>query len=284
MSPARRRQMVDREHPSLSLVRQCALLGVSRSSIYYRPRAASAEDLSLMGEIDRQYLETPFIGSRRMKAWLGQRVMPVSWKRVHRLMRAMGMRAIYRRPSTGRRAPEHPVYPYLLRNVRITQPNQVRAADITYLPMARGFLYLVAVMDWHGRYVLAWRLSNTLEAGFCAEALEEALGQGRPDVFNTDQGSQFTSLEFTQVLQDLGVKIRMDGKGRYQDNIFVERLWRTVKYEEVYLKAYVSVLEAQRGLETTAGSTMGSGPTRPWATGLRPRCSSGISMQWKGTL
>ena len=249
MSPARRREMVDRQHPSLSLVRQCALLGVSRSSVYYRPRAASQEDLSLMGEIDRQYLETPFYGSRRMKAWLERRGMPVSRKRVQRLMRAMGLRAIYRRPSTSRRSPEHPVYPYLLRNVRITRPNQVWAADITYLPMARGFLYLVAVMDWHSRYVVAWRLSNTLEAGFCAEALEEALTRGQPEVFNTDQGSQFTSPEFTQVLQDRGVRISMDGKGRYQDNIFVERLWRTVKYEEVYLKAYSSVLEARKGLE-----------------------------------
>ena len=249
MSPGQRREMVDREHPSLSLVRQCALLGVSRSSIYYRPRAASAEDLSLIGELDRQYLETPFYGSRRMKAWLERRGVRVSRKRVQRLMRAMGLRAIYRRPSTSRRSPEHPVYPYLRRNVRITRPNQVWAADITYLPMARGILYLVAGMDWHSRYVVSWRLSNTLEAGFCAEALEEALGQSQPEVFNTDQGSQFTSLEFTQVLQEQGVRISMDGKGRYQDNIFVERLWRTVKYEEVYLKAYASVLEAQRGLE-----------------------------------
>ena len=201
--------------------------------------------------------------------------MPVSRKRVQRLMRAMGLRAIYRRPSTSRRSPEHPVYPYLLRNARIIRPNQVWAADITYLTMARGFLYLVAVMDWHSRYVLAWRLSNTLEAGFCAEAMEEALSKGRPEVFNTDQGSRFTSLEFTQVLQDRGVRINMDGKGRYQDNIFVERLWRTVKYEEVYLKAYASVLGAQRGLETISGSTTGSAPIRPWATGLRPRCSMG---------
>ena len=161
----------------------------------------------------------------------------------------MGLRAIYRRPSTSRRSPEHPVYPCLLRNAKITRPNQVWAADITYLPMARGFLYLVAVMDWHSRYVLAWRLSNTLEADFCTEALEEAMGQGQPEVFNTDQGSQFTSWEFTEILQDHAVKISMDGKGRYQDNIFVERLWRTVKYEEVYLKAYANVLEAQRGLE-----------------------------------
>ena len=178
MSPARRREMVEREHPSLSLVRQCALLGVSRSSLYYRPRAASAEDLSLMGEIDRQYLETPFYGSRRMKAWLGMRGIHVSRKRVQRLMRAMGLRAIYRRPGTSRRSPEHPVYPYLLRNVRITRPNQVWAADITYLPMARGFLYLVAVMDWHSRYVLAWRLSNTPRSGSGAGSGSRVLRRG----------------------------------------------------------------------------------------------------------
>ena len=249
MTLAQRRELVDRQHGSLSIVRQCALMGVSRSSLYYRPKETSQQYLSLMREMDRQYLEPPFYGSRRMKVWLERRGVRVSRKRVQRLMRAMGLRAIYRRPSTSRRSPENPVYPYLLRNARITRPNQVWAADITYLPMSRGFLYLVAVMDWYSRYVVAWRLSNTLEAGFCAEALEEALGKGRPEVFNTDQGSQFTSLEFTQVLQEQGVKISMDGKGRYQDNILVERLWRTVKYEEVYLKAYASVLEAQRGLE-----------------------------------
>ena len=227
MNPARRREMVDREHPSLPIVGQCALLGVSRSSIYYHPKGASEEDLSLMREIDRQYLATPFYGSRRMKVWLERQGILVSRKRVQRQMR---------------------VYPYLLGKAEITRPNQVWAADITYLPMARGFLYLVAVMDWHSRYVLSWRLSNTLEAGFCAEALTEALGRGRPEVFNTDQGSQFTSQEFTQVLQDRGVKISMDGKGRYADNIFVERLWRTVKYEEVYLKAYASAGEARREL------------------------------------
>ena len=231
MSPAWRRKMVDRGHPSLSIVRQCALVGVSRSSLYYRPQGASEEDLSLMGEIDRQYLETPFYGSRRMRAWLGRRGIQVSRKRVQRLMRAMGLRAIYRRPRTSQPAPGARVYPYLLEKAKITRANQVWAADITYLPMARGFLYLVAVMDWHSRYVVAWRLSNTLDAGFCAEALEESLGQGKPEVFNTEQGSQFTSSEFTQVLQEQGVRISMDGKGRYQDNIFVERLWRTVKYE-----------------------------------------------------
>ena len=231
MSLAQRRKMVDREHPSLSMTRQCALLGVSRSSLYYRPKTVSEEDLSLMGEIDRQYLETPFYGSRRMKAWLERRGIQVSRKRVQRLMRIMGLRAIYRRPGASRLAPERRVYPYLLRNTRITRPNEVWAADITYLPMAGGFLYLVAVMDWHSRYVVGWRLSNTLEAGFCAEALTEALGPGRPEVFNTDQGSQFTSGEFIRILQDHAVKISMDGKGRYADNVFVERLWRTVKYE-----------------------------------------------------
>ena len=248
MDPARRREMVDREHPSLPIVGQCALLGVSRSSIYYRPKGASEEDLSLMREIDRQYLETPFYGSRRMRAWLERRGKQVSRKRVQRLMLVMGLRAIYRRPRTSQPAPQRRVYPYLLGKAEITRPNQVWAADITYLPMARGFLYLVAVMDWHSRYVLSWRLSNTLEAGFCAEALTEAMDRGRPEVFNTDQGSQFTSQEFTQVLQDRGVKISMDGKGRYADNIFVERLWRTVKYEEVYLKAYASAGEARREL------------------------------------
>ena len=245
MSLAQRRKMVDREHSSLSMTRQCALLGVSRSGLYYRSRGTSEEDLALMQAMDRQYLDTPFW---RMRAWLERQGMVVGRKRVQRLMRTMGLRAIYRGPGTSRPAPEHRVYPYLLRNVQITQPNQVWAADITYLPMARGFLYLVAIMDWHSRYLVAWRLSNTLEADFCIEALQEALDQGQPEVFNTDQGSQFTSGGFIQSLQDHQVKISMDGKGRYRDNIFVERLWRTVKYEEVYLKAYTSVSEARRQL------------------------------------
>ena len=198
--------------------------------------------------MDRQYLETPFYGSRRMKAWLELQGIAVSRKRVQRLMLVMGLRAIYRRPRTSQPAPGVRVYPYLLGKAEITRPNQAWASDITYLPMARGFVYLVAVMDWHSRHVLSWRLSNTLEAGFCAEALMEALDRGRPEVFNTDQGSQFTSQEFTQVLQDRGVKISMDGKGRYADNIFVERLWHTVKYEEVYLKAYAGAGEARREL------------------------------------
>ena len=248
MTPAQRRELVDWRHRDLSIVRQWQLLSVSRSSLYYRAKVASQQDLSLMRELDRQYLETPFYGSRRMRASLERQGMPVSRKRVQRLMRVMGLQAIYRQPCTSQRSRERRVYSYLLRDLAITRTNQAWAGDITYLPMARGFLYLVAVMDWHSRYVLAWRLSNTLETGFCVEALSEALGQGTPDVFNTDQGSEFTSREFTQVLRNHWVRISMDGRGRCQDNIFVERLWRTVKYEDVYLKAYANGLEAHRGL------------------------------------
>ena len=201
-----------------------------------------------MKELDQQYLETPFYGSRRMKAWLERQGRPVNRKRVQRLMRVMGLRAIYRRPRTSQPEPGSRPYPYLLGKTEITRPNQVWAADVTYIPMARGFLYLVAIMDWRSRYVVAWRLTNTLEADFCVDALDEALGQGVPEVFNTDQGSQFTSQGFTQVLKDHGVKISQDGKGRYQDNIMVERLWRTVKYEEVYLKAYAGAGEAKKEL------------------------------------
>ena len=201
-----------------------------------------------MREMDRQYLETSFYGSRRMRASLERQGMPVSRKRVQRLMRLMGLQAIYRQPRTSQPAPERRVYPYLLRNLTITRANQVWAADITNLPLACGFLYLVVVMDWHSQHVVGWRLSNTLETGFCAEALRDALGQGTLEVFNTDRGSQFTSREFTQILQDHGVRISMDGRGRYQDNIFAERLWRTVKYEEVYLKAYANGLEARNEL------------------------------------
>ena len=226
-----------REHQKLPTVPQCALLGVGRSSLYYNPKRASEADLSLMREMDLQYLETTFYGSRRMNAWLDRQGIPVSRKRVQRLMRTMGQRAIYRRPGTSRPAPEHRVYRYLLRNAKITRPNQVWAVDIPYLPMARGILCLVAVMDWHSRYVVGWRLSNTLEAGFWAEAHIEAPGRVRPEVFNTNPDSQFPSGEFIQILRDHAVKISMDGKGRCAYNIFVEWLWRTVKYEEVCLKA-----------------------------------------------
>ena len=214
MSRQRRLGMVDRRHPALSAVRQCALLGISRSSVYYRRKGASEEDLASMVRMDRQYLSTPYYGSRRMRAWLRREGHLVNRKRVQRLMRAMGLRSIYRRPKTSQPSPEHRVYPYLLGTVEITRPNQVWAADITYIPMAWGFLYLVAIMDWYSRYVVAWKLSNTLDTGFCIEALDQALERGKPLVFNTDQGSQFTSREFTQALKDQGVRISMDGKGR----------------------------------------------------------------------
>jgi putative transposase len=249
MNREQRREMVDRQHPTLSIARQCTLLDISRSSLYYRPKVHSPEDLDLMKRMDRQYLAAPFYGSRRMVIWLRWQGHRVSRKRIQRLMRTMGLTTIYRRPKTSKPAPGHKVYPYLLLGMKITQANQVWAADITYIPMARGFLYLVAIMDWYSRYVLSWRLSNTLNAGFCVEALKEALEKGKPEVFNTDQGSQFTAEAFTRVLEQHGVRVSMDGKGRYSDNIFVERLWRTVKYEEVYLKAYSGGREAKAGLD-----------------------------------
>ena len=247
MSGARRLEMI-RHHPDLSLACQCALLGISRSSLYYQPTHAKVKDLELMTLMDRQYLKTPFYRSRRMSVWLRREGYLVNRKRVRRLMRVMGIEAIYRRPNTSRPSPENKVYPYLLRGLEVSGVNQVWMADITYIPMARGFLYLVAIMDWYSRYVLAWRLSNTLDADFCVDALEEALRQGKPQIFNTDQGSQFTSEAFTSMLLEHGIRISMDGKGRYIDNIFVERLWRSVKYEEVYLKAYQNVPEARAGI------------------------------------
>ncbi len=223
-------------------------MGISRSGLYYHPKEISEDELSLMKLIDEQYLATPFYGARKMAAWLKSKGQIVNRKRVRRLMQIMELRAIYRRPRTSKATPGHKIYPYLLNGMKITRPNQVWAADITYIPMARGFLYLVVILDWYSRYVLAWRLSNTLESDFCLEALEEALRKGRPEVFNSDQGSQFTAEEFTLILQSQGVQISMDGKGRYADNLFIERLWRTVKYEEVYPRAYQDGREARGGL------------------------------------
>ena len=241
MSRKARVEMVNRGHRKLSVSRQCKLVGVSRSSVYYHPVGPSLEDLDLMALIDKQYMDTPFYGSRRLGVWLNIRGHKVNRKRVQRLMRRMGLEAVYRRPSTSKPNPEHRIYPYLLRGLNVTSVNQVWVADITYIPMARGFLYLVAIMDHFSRYVLSWRLSNTLDVDFCVEALEEALSKAKPEVFNTDQGSQFTSDAFTGPLLEHGIQISMDGKGRYLDNICVARLWRTVKYEEVYLRAYESV-------------------------------------------
>src|ERR687895_1606271 len=273
MSRSQRLTMIDREHPELSLVGQCSLLGVSRSSLYYQPAPAREEDLELMALLDRQYLKTPFYGSRRMTPWLRTQGFPVNRKRVRRLMRGMGLEAIYRRPNTSKPAPDHKVYPYL--GMEINGVNQVWTADITYIPMARGFLYLVAIMDWHSRYVLAWRLSHTLGVDFCGEALAEALSKGQPEIFNTDQGSQFTSEAFTGLLLERGIQISMDGKGRYTDNIFVERLWRSIKYEEVYLRLMGMGLRPGLELGLIWTSTTRNGPTRPWATGLQGKCSKG---------
>jgi len=240
--------MVYRRHPSLSVVRQCTLLDISRSGLYYQPVGISEEDLTLMKLIDRQYLATPFYGARKIAAWLKSQGQRVNRKRVRRLMQLMGLKAVYRRPRTSKPAAGHKVYPYLLSGMKITRPNQVWAADITYIPMSRGFLYLIAIIDVYSRYVLSWRLSNTLDASFCVEALEEALKKGRPDIFNTDQGAQFTGEAFTGLLHQHGVRISMDGKGSYNDNLFIERLWRSVKYEEVYLKAYQDGRDARIGL------------------------------------
>jgi putative transposase len=240
--------VVDHRHPSLSIVRQCRLLDINRSGLYYQPKGISEEDLTLMKIIDRQYLMTPYYGARKIAVCLKSQGHLVNRKRVRRLMRLMGLKAIYRRPRTSKPAPGHKIYPYLLSGLKVTRPNQVWAADITYIPMTRGFLYLVAIIDWYSRYVLSWRLSNTLDTGFCVEALEEALRKGKPEIFNTDQGAQFTSEAFTGLLEQHGIKISMDGKGSYNDNLFIERLWRSVKYEEVYLRAYQDARDARTSL------------------------------------
>ena len=241
--------MIERENPALAIAQQCRLLAVSRSAVYRKPAEVSAEDLAIMALIDRQYLVRPYYGSRRMMAWLATQGHLVNRKRVRRLMRLLGLVAIYQRPNTSKPAAAHKLYPYLLSGLAIERVNQVWCSDVTYIPMAKGFLYLVVVMDWVSRAVLAWRLSNTLSAEFCVEALEEALARyGSPEIFNTDQGSQFTSDDFTGTLKRHGVTISMDGKGRCMDNIFVERLWRSLKYEEVYLNAYATVAEAKAGI------------------------------------
>jgi putative transposase len=249
MSRAARRALVERDDLALPISQQCRLLAVSRSSVYRRPAEVSAADRSILALIDRHYLARPYYGSRRMAAWLATQGHVVNRKRVQRLMRLLGLVAIYQRPNTSKPAAAHKIYPYLLGGLTVERVNQVWCADVTYIPMARGFLYLVVIMDWVSRAVLTWRLSNTLGADFCVEALEEALARyGRPEIFNTDQGSQFTSDDFTGTLKDHGITISMDGKGRCMDNIFIERLWRSLKYEEVYLNAYANVAEARAGI------------------------------------
>jgi putative transposase len=245
---ARRRLIGPGERTSIR--RQCELLGVSRSSVYYAPVAPDAEELDLMRRIDEIHLEFPFYGSRSIARELRAKGYRANRKRVQRLMRLMGLESVAPKPNTSKPNEEHPVYPYLLRGLTISRPSQVWATDITYIPLARGFAYLVAIMDWHSRRVLSWRLSNTLDSSFCVEALREALSRfGRPEIFNSDQGSQFTAKDFTSVLLAAGVKISMDGKGRCIDNVFVERLWRSLKYEDVYLKAYTNLVEARAGIE-----------------------------------
>lgn len=240
--------MIDRDH-RLPISRQCQVLGLPRSTAYYQPVPVSAEELDLMRRIDELHLEIPSAGSRTLRTFLRKDGHRLGRQRVRRLMRKMGLEALYRKPNRSRRHAVHPIYPYLLRHLRIDRPNHVWATDITYIPMRQGFVYLVAIMDWYSRRVLAWRLSNTLSTDFCVEALEEAITRyGAPEIFNTDQGSQFTSAEFTDVLKTHAIRISMDGKGCWRDNVFVERLWRTVKYEEVYLKAYDTVSAAKASL------------------------------------
>lgn len=241
--------MIDVGALPISLRRQCALLGLHRSTFYYTPVTASAFNLQLMRLIDEQYTKTPFYGWPRMTAHLRRLGLPVNHKRVQRLMRTMGLQAIYPKPRTSPAANDHTIYPYLLGAVAIRHANQVWSADITYVRMSKGFMYLVAIIDWWSRYVLAWQLSNTLDVAFCLEALDMALAHGCPEIFNTDQGVQFTSLAFTSRLARAGVAISMDGRGRALDNIFVERLWRTVKYEDIYLHDYTSVPALEAGLE-----------------------------------
>src|ERR1700677_3906045 len=249
MNRRERLALVDHDDPVLPVAAQCRLLKVARSTLYYQPVSAGSDELAVMRRIDELHLEYPFYGSRRVAVVLRDDGWVVNRKRVQRLMQVMGLEAIYQKPNTSRPHPDHKVYPYLLRGLIIDRPNQVWCADITYIPMAKGFVYLVAVMDWFSRRVLAWRLSIGMETDFCVEALQEAMERyGQPEVFNTDQGVQFTSAAFLDELGTRGVRISMDGKGRFLDNIFIERLWRSLKYEEVFIKAYGSVAEARRSI------------------------------------
>lgn len=240
---------IEPNHSQIPIIRQCELVGLARSSYYAKEAEMSAYNLELMRLIDKQYTDAPFYGIRRMTASLKDQGHEVNHKRVKRLMRLMGIEAIYPKPNLSRKDAEHKIYPYLLRNRKITRPNEVWSSDITYIPMERGFMYLVAVIDWFSRYVLSWELSNTMETEFCLSALEKALAQGTPEIFNTDQGSQFTSSEFTSRLKRAEIAISMDGRGRCLDNVFVERLWRSVKYEDIYLKNYETVRDLAEGLK-----------------------------------
>jgi len=249
MSIPDRRAKLDRTHGVLSIRHQCRLLGLSRSGVYRMPPPANDDDLTLMRRIDELFTARPFLGSRRVARMLSEESVPINRKRVQRLMRKMGIEALGPKPRTSKPAPGHRIYPYLLRGMTIDRPNQVWASDITYIPIGRGFLYLVAVIDWASRAVLSWRLSNTMDVSFCVDALEEALSRfGKPQIFNTDQGSQFTSAAFIGVLEAAGIQVSMDGRGRWMDNVFIERLWRSLKHEDVYLKFYAGGRELHEGL------------------------------------
>ena len=302
MSREERKAMVRRDVPGLSLSRQCQILSISRSSVYYRPKGESTENLALMRRIDELFLKYPFFGSRQMARRLRREGIVAGRHRVRRLMRKMGLEAIYQAPRTSKPHPEHRVYSYRLKGLTIARPDHVWCADITYIPVRRGFLYLVAVMDWASRHVLAWRLSNTLDSAFCIEALEEALARyGRPEIFNTDQGSQFTSFAFTAVLQDADVAISMDGRGRCMDNVFIERLWRSLKYEAVYLHElrdgfeagrvigdWIGFYNAERPHSALAGRTPaeahGARPVDKWTTGCAGLTTSPQAQQQHGIL
>jgi putative transposase len=261
--------MIDRTH-QLSVVHQCQILELPRSTAYYRPKPESPENLALMRRIDELHLQFPFAGARMLRDLLRQEGLIAGRKRIGRLMAKMGIEALYRKANTSKKAAGSSIYPYLLRNLTIDRPNQVWAADITYIPMRRGFVYLVAVLDWYSRKVLSWRVSNTLTTDFCLDAVREAIARyGQPTIFNTDQGSQFTSTEFVGLLKDHGIRISMDGKGCWRDNIFVERLWKSVKYEEVYLHAYDGVPQAKAGLATYFAFYNGRRPHRSFG-GMTP--------------
>ena len=242
------RLLIEAGHAQLSVRRQCELLGLNRSTFYYEAAAETPENLRLMRLLDQEYTAHPFLGSRRLTQWLIGQGEAVNRKRVQRLLRRMGLEAVYPKPRLRTAQPGHRIYPYLLRNMSIERPDQVWSTDITYVPLASGFMYLAAVLDWYSRYVLAWRLSNTLDSSFCLEMLDEALSRGRPEVFNTDQGVQFTAQAWTSRLEAAGVAVSMDGKGRCLDNVFVERLWRTVKYEDIYVWRYEDVPQLRQGL------------------------------------
>lgn len=248
-----KRKLIEPDHAGLSIRRQCGLLGLNRASYYYQAAPETAENLRLMRLIDEEYMRHPFLGSRRIAEYLCRQGYRVNRKRIQRLMRIMGIAALYPKPKLSKRHPDDKVYPYLLRDLAITAPNQVWSTDITYVPMPDGFMYLVAVIDWYSRYVLSWQLSNTLDGWFCLEALEQALERGTPSIFNTDQGCQFTAGSFTGRLEAADISVSMDGRGRALDNVFIERLWRSVKYEDIYLQGYEDVPSLDDGLTTYFG-------------------------------